>query len=335
MCLSPKWIYKKGNYKQDNYRGMQGDFYEIGTYTKCGACAQCVAEKSNNWVIRNWYEAKRNVPKSFITLTYAENPIILVRKDVQDFMKRLRRYLDYREEEKVRMFQNGEYGILNGRPHFHILLYNWEDKNAKYLGINRKKQIVYQSEIIQKVWGLGRTSYQSFSTHEIPYVSLYNTPQETFKRAYKMTRQKLKTLTEYAHSHNFEENQRRNLLIELNEIQKKMDLEKSKYYLIKEFNSWSQALGWEEFEKEYYKSKEYTFTEYIENCQYATPTPWIKRLANMGDIAAAQEMYRREEMLIQSANEDEERIKNILKMNDRRKKELREWNDKKDEIEYL
>ena len=46
-------------------------------------------------------------------------------------------------------------------------------------------------------------------------------------------------------------------------------------------------------------------------------------------------MFRREEMLIQSANEDEERIKNILKMNDRRKKELREWNDKKDEIEYL
>lgn len=337
MCLNPRWIYKKGTYKENNYHGNKGDFYEIGTYSKCGSCEQCRAEAANNWVIRNKYEAESQKKKCFITLTYEENPIILVKKDLQDFFKRLRRMFDYHKiGGKIRYFASGEYGEMNYRPHFHAIIYGWEDENAEYLTLNKKNKIVMQSKIIQEAWGLGRTSYQSFSNYEAPYIALYNTAQEDFKRAYKMTLKKVRQMEEYAKtSIRFHEEQKKNLLNELQEIRKTMLEEKKKYMTIKEFNTWSIALGWEEFERQYNKANFYDFNEYIEDKAFVTPTPWVKKLANMGDIQAAKEMAAREEMMKQEPTEEQERIKNQLKLIERRKKEIIEWRDKKTVTEYL
>lgn len=326
MCLNPKWIYKKGKYKEDNYRGQAGDFYELGTYSKCGSCTVCLAERANNWVIRNHYESKVHKRKCFITLTYAENPIFIVRKDFQDFMKRLRYYINQEEKNtKVRCFYAGEYGERHGRSHFHVIIYGWDDKNAKLLTVNKKKNIIYQSELIQKAWGLGRTSYQSFDDNEIPYIALYNTAQETFKKAYKMTLEKCRALQRKADDMIKHVTQRKNLLEELKEMEKILAETKEKYILIKEFNGWSVALGWEEFEKQYNMASKYAFQEYIGGNQFVTPTPWVKKLANMGDWQAAQEMFRREEELEKSKTEEEEIRKNQNRVERKRKKELLEW----------
>lgn len=364
MCYNPKWIYKKGNYKESNYRGEKGSFYELGTYSKCGSCAQCQAEKNNNWVIRNAYESKAHDKKCFITLTYAENPIFLVRKDLQDFMKRFRFEInkeyykkynnvkkglskealkiwkeDHKNEfTKVRIFYAGEYGTVKGRSHFHVIIYGWEDEHPRYLDINKKTNILYQSDIIHKCWGLGRTSYQAFGDHEAPYVALYNTPQEAFKSAYKMTMDKAKAIEKKANNLIRNKKQRENLLIELKSIKEELAKSREKYYLIKEFNGWSQALGWNEFEKEYNQKSFYNFEEYIEDKCYATPSSWIKKLANQGDYQAALEMFRREEEIIQSANEEEERQKNLNRTQEKRKKELLEWHEngrKNGEIDTL
>lgn len=335
MCLNPKWIYKKGYYKEDNYRGEKGAFYELGTYSKCGACEQCVAEKCNNWVIRNAYESKAHEKMCFITLTYEENPIILVRKDMQDFLKRLRRKLDPKED-KIRFFGCGEYGELNNRPHMHLIIYGWTDEKPKYLDINKKGNIVYQSKLIQKTWGKGRTSYQKFNEHEIPYIALYDTPQEVFKRAYKLTMEKAKTLRAYYESYKkLDRKTRKNAIEQLNEIEKEMAEKKLKYYMVKEFNAWSLSLGWEEFYKEYCKTNQYTFTEYIEDKEFVTPTPWVKKLANMGYIDAKEEMLKREAMIENAENEEEERQRNLLKLTNKRKKEIIEWKDTKNKIEIL
>lgn len=332
MCLNPKWIYKKGNYKENNYRGYKNEFYEIGTYSKCGCCEVCINEKMNNWVIRNTYEAKRHKRKCFITLTYEDNSIILVKKDFQDWLKRFRRELEKTTGEKIRYFEADEYGFLNNRPHAHFIIYGWDDKNAKYLTINKKKQIVYQSEIIQKTWGLGRTSYQPFGDHEIPYLTLYETPQEQFKKAYKLNFEKLKKIEKL--SMNIKnKNQLKNLQEALRTARRECEESKNGYTMIKERNSWSKALGWEKFYEEYAKTNNYTWTEYIEGTEFVTPSPWVKKLANMGDIAAAKEMKRREELIEQSTNEKEERLKNLLNVSNRRKKEIIEWKTQKTEIE--
>lgn len=358
MCLNPKWIYKKGFYKQDNYRGIEGQFYELGTYSKCGCCSQCIAEKSNNWVIRNYYEERAHKKKCFITLTYENDPIILHRKDFQDFVKRFRTYLmrttgrkakvlkigkngekkyiwKWLNFQKIRIFEAGEYGSRTLRPHGHIIIYGWKDSQAEYLDISKRGNIVYQSKIIQKIWGLGRTSYQSFNTKEAPYIALYNSPKETFKKAYKMNASKIKSLKRYAENHpKMDKKQRKNLINELNELEKELITSKAKYMLIKEFNAWSLALGWKEFEKEYYSEKIHDWKVYIGESQFVIPSPWVKKLANMGDIEAAEEMFRREREIEQAANEEEERLKNLNKTSERRKKEREGWTDKKDQYEF-
>lgn len=353
MCLNPKLIRKKGKYKESNYRGEKGAIYELSTYSKCGSCEQCIAEKANNWVIRNYYEEKATDKKCFITLTYKDNPIFLVRKDMQDFIKRFRfeinkeyykkynnikKFLakealeiwkkDHENEFiKTRIFYSGEYGTAHGRSHFHVIIYGWQDDNPKYLDINKKSNIVYQSKLIQKCWGLGRTSYQAFGDHEAPYVALYNTAQQDFKKSYKMTLEKAKQIRKAARGIITNDRQRKNLQEELANIEKTLIESKKKYYLIKEFNGWSQALGWAEFEKNYNKSQTYTFEEYIESKTFATPSPWVKKLANMGDIKATEEMFRREAEIQQSATVAEEKAKNFSKLVSKRKKEHLEWHE--------
>ena len=327
MCLNPKWIYKKGQYKENTYRGFKDDFYEIGTYSKCGHCVQCVAEKCNNWVIRNYYESKIHQKKCFITLTYEENPYILIRKDFQNFMKRLRRNLEKQGyTDKIRMFMAGEYGTLKGRPHGHIIIYGWEDENKKYLGINKKGNILYKSDLIQKTWKKGRTSYQTFNDHEAPYIALYDTAKENFKKAYLINQKKLKFLENYSRtSAKLNEETRKNLIEELKIARYQLEESKGKYYAIKEFNGWSIALGWNQFYEEYSIKNEYTWQEYIEDKIFVTPTPWVKKLANMGDIEAAKEMFKREEEIIQASNELQESINNQCKVNDKTKKERKKW----------
>lgn len=47
----------------------------------------------------------------------------LSKRILQLFLKRLRKYLDKYEGQKIRFFATGEYGPTSFRPHFHILLY--------------------------------------------------------------------------------------------------------------------------------------------------------------------------------------------------------------------
>lgn len=336
MCLNPKWIEKNGNYKEDNYRGKAGDYYSLGTFSKCGHCEQCINEKANNWVVRNYYEEKSHKDKCFITLTYKENPYMIVKKDLQDFMKRFRIRLDRTTGEKIRMFGAMEYGELNHRPHAHVIIYGWQDDHAKYLGVNKKRNIIYQSELIESTWGLGRTSIQGFNEHEAPYITMYNTAKETFKGQYIVNQEKLRDLERRAKKADLmPQNQRVNLFNQISEIENEMRKSKQKYLSIREFNTWSQGLGWENFYDEYAKAQNYNFIEYIEEKQFTTPSPWVKRLANMGDIRAAQEMFKREREIIQSKNADEERRKNEMMIYDRRKREIIEWRDQKDELEWI
>ena len=339
MCLNPKWIYKKGNYKENNYLGSAGDFYELGTFSKCGSCTQCIAEKANNWLVRNFFEERRHQKKCWITLTYRNNPILLVRKDVQNFMKRLRRKLEYYGyEDKIRMFGVGEYGTLNNRPHWHIIIYGWEDEKTYLFDINKKGSLLYKSDLIESTWKHGRTTYQKWNEKELPYMSLYNTAKDTFKKAYKLTSEKLKNLEEYAYRMKaFTKEERKNLLDEIISLKNEKEEKKQKYILSKEFNFWSLALGWEEFEKEYNKTTSYVFEHYIRIGEtietFVTPSPWVKKLANMGDIMAAEEMFRREEYADQETNTEKVKIKAELKEIAKKKREIQEWDDKKTRLE--
>lgn len=64
----------------------------------CGQCAGCLLERSRQWALRCVHESLMHEENLFLTLTYndetlksRDNPWTLVKKDFQDFMKRLRK----------------------------------------------------------------------------------------------------------------------------------------------------------------------------------------------------------------------------------------------------
>lgn len=325
MCLNPQYMHNKGKYLETTYKGEKGTPYDIEVYAKCGNCIQCTNEKSNNWVIRNRYEAKAHNKICFITLTYAESPYFLIRKHLQDFIKRLRRELERKEKIKIRIFYNGEYGEKNNRPHYHVIIYGWEEKQEKlkYKRLNKKNNIIYESETINKLWKHGIHAYQIFNKKEINYIALYNTARESEKRDYiisiENTKKLLKELKkkEQTHVHRFY------MIQLLNKEIKKRENRKNKYICIKEFNGWSKALGWEQFYKEYQKNKEtYDFKEYLENKEFLTPSPWVIKLANKGDKRAINEMLSRSAELATNLTVEELKSKNLARLMTKRKNEI-------------
>jgi hypothetical protein len=92
-----------------------------GTEVACRYCWQCKRNRVNDLVGRCIAESKFATQTYAVTLTYAQDAgvsaVTLVYKDVQDFLKRLRK------RYKVRYIVAGEYGTKKGRAHWHIILF--------------------------------------------------------------------------------------------------------------------------------------------------------------------------------------------------------------------
>ena len=94
----------------------------------CGKCAGCLQSRRDDWTNRLTHEMDASSSAHFITLTYAEEYITygethqtLVKSDLQNFFKRLRKRI---YPNKIRYYAVGEYGTTTLRPHYHIILFN-------------------------------------------------------------------------------------------------------------------------------------------------------------------------------------------------------------------
>lgn len=90
----------------------------------CGQCVGCRLEKSRQWAMRCMHEKRLHKDNCFVTLTYNDAHLppygTLVKRDLQLFMKRLRNEYG----PGVRFYGCGEYGDVNRRPHYHVILFN-------------------------------------------------------------------------------------------------------------------------------------------------------------------------------------------------------------------
>lgn len=315
MCTNLKEMFMSGKYKESNYRGKKGEEYAFNVMVKCGRCEECRNEKSNNWVIRNYYESQEHEKACFITLTYKENPFFLIRKDIQDFIKRFRKAIG-KANKKCRIFYAGEYGMRYKRPHKHAIIYGWEEDRKKltYLDINEKGNVLFKSETVENAWGFGRTTYQEFDKHEIPYITLYESAYEQEKYEYFLSYETAKKMyNDYMNGKKLFADKKRKLQY-LNELTKAInDMEKNKkaWKSFKEYNGWSIALGWNAFVKNFIKYNIYDFREYIEDKEFITPTPWVKKLANYGHEQAIKEMLRRAELISNLSGEEQNNINKV------------------------
>lgn len=113
----------------------------------CGKCAACIQRKIAEWTFRLDNERVNSAVTYFVTLTYDNyhvpinryGKMTLDKSHVQQLMKKIRYDQKANEEygifemhyfntdlrkEKIKYYAVGEYGTINKRPHYHLVMYN-------------------------------------------------------------------------------------------------------------------------------------------------------------------------------------------------------------------
>lgn len=107
----------------------------------------------------------------FLTLTYDEKnkPEIIQKKEIQDFLKRLRIQLSrYTDIKNIKYIFCGEYGKLRNRPHYHAIIFGLPEI------INYKQKQYPTYKLIYECWGKGYIQYEKLRQIEaISYVLKY------------------------------------------------------------------------------------------------------------------------------------------------------------------
>lgn len=161
----------------------------------CGRCIECRLAYSRMWADRLMCEAEAypDELKWFITLTYEDMylPIsttcdddgeiheipTLVRKDIVNFVKRLRKNLWtlYREDAPhLKYYYCGEYGSHGARPHFHIIVFGLPLTDLQPIELTRSGFPQWQSDFIDKAWQYkGRATVSNVNWDTCAYVARY------------------------------------------------------------------------------------------------------------------------------------------------------------------
>lgn len=124
----------------------------------CGRCIGCRMEKARQWGIRCLHEKKMWPDNSYVTLTYNDKFMppggSLCLRDVQLFMKRLRKARNASASNPIRFFLGGEYGDENKRPHYHALLFNCGFADRVLHGQNKRGEPLYISRELERLWSV-------------------------------------------------------------------------------------------------------------------------------------------------------------------------------------
>lgn len=162
-------------------KGWIANIYSVG----CGSCHSCRMRYSREWANRCVLESmcydKSN--SYFVTLTYADEFLPYSEKtgiptlnwdDHKNYNKRLRRYVEYHQGlQGIRFYTAGEYGDLNGRPHFHQLIFNIDIPDKEYLATNKFGDILYTSKMITDLWGKGIVVIGALNWNTAAYTARY------------------------------------------------------------------------------------------------------------------------------------------------------------------
>jgi len=177
----------------------------------CGRCMACRLERSRQVALRAVHESKLYFDSCFVTLTFSDEMIArccpkingrysLVRKHLQDFMKRLREKFsrgfsvtnDYGCRkfymfDRIRVLGCGEYGDDAGRPHYHLCLFNCSFPDRKFWKMKNGFKY-YNSKLLDSLWSLDRDNIGhavigDFSFETAAYVARYCTKKVTGDKA--------------------------------------------------------------------------------------------------------------------------------------------------------
>lgn len=197
-CFHPSFVtFCNGQFGKFGGRYTQAvvDAYKDSSFevvpVPCGHCIGCRLDRSQAWsdrMLLEYSKDREDYPARtalFVTLTYDElhKPVVectdhvsrgtLDVRDVQLFIKRLRKYLPH----KVRFFCAGEYGDTTFRPHYHLILFgcclaDFPDA-VVYSEDFELKQALYVSPKLDSLWSKGSVKFCPASYGTMCYVAQY------------------------------------------------------------------------------------------------------------------------------------------------------------------
>lgn len=172
----------------------------------CGKCLGCRLRQRQDWETRMLMESKTLAPAWFLTITWNQEYVpgmiratgevvrgavhqwtrgevpnivqILLQEDMVLFNKRLRKKQETSNKWglDLRYFYCGEYGENTGRPHHHGIYYGLEIPDLKK---KRGNNPYFESEELNRIWGMGSIIIAEASAETMAYVAGYVT-----KKAY-------------------------------------------------------------------------------------------------------------------------------------------------------
>lgn len=169
--------------KVARYRGVPRP--EGSKVLPCKVCIGCRLQKSHNWAVRLTHEAKSWPDACFLTLTYSDDflpqtihgEMTLKKSHLRTFFNDLRGRLSYRSdnERKIKFFAVGEYGDLNGRPHYHAALFGLGSSECGAVGTRPARSGAPQFElpVINEVWKYGDHTVAALTFESAAYVARY------------------------------------------------------------------------------------------------------------------------------------------------------------------
>lgn len=178
-CIAPLRAYRpektesnplgEGRLVFDKRKSETGLGYQI----PCGQCIMCRIQKTYQWSVRCMHENKLHNRSSFVTLTYDDKNLppnnSLVKTDLQLFMKRLRK----KYGSGIRFYACGEYGDTTFRPHYHLLLFNLDFDDKRFLTETARGDKLYHSPELATIWNKGHNWIGSVTYESCQYVARY------------------------------------------------------------------------------------------------------------------------------------------------------------------
>ena len=150
-----------------------------GLPVPCGRCMPCRIKRRRLWTSRLLLEALSHSDISFVTLTYANNPVTLIPRDSQLWLKRLRK----RFIKKLRYYLVGEYGSISDRPHYHAILFGFPScLHGRPVVTSKSNCPCLPCSELQSSWPHGFTYNGTFSRESAQYVCGYVNKRMTSKK---------------------------------------------------------------------------------------------------------------------------------------------------------
>lgn len=144
---------------------------------RCRKCLSCQITKRQEWSIRAVYESLKYKKNCFLTLTFRDSmlpPKGVNTRDLQLFFKRLRKYISKTSPDtKVKYIACGEYGEKLFRPHYHILLFNYDFDDKVFFKRTKKGELIYRSSNLENLWTFGHSSIGELNHATASYVAGY------------------------------------------------------------------------------------------------------------------------------------------------------------------